>query len=299
MSKKSLAGALLALPLALLLGACAGPSADVAGSGDGADGPVRIGTVGAGDPYWETFTAAAAEEGIEVELVDFTDYPQPNPALAAGEIDINQFQHVVYLADYNEANGEDLAPIGATAIYPLGLYSTKFDDVADIPEGETVAVPDDDTNQARGLLILQSAGLIELEEGGSIFSTIADIDEANSKVEVVALDAAVTATSLPDVAAAIINNDFIEDAGLAADDAIAQDDPSDPAAFPYINIFATRAEDAENETYLKLVEIYQNTQAVLDGVSESSGGTAVFVTTSADDLAASLADVQADIAANQ
>lgn len=115
---------------------------------------------------------------------------------------------------------------------------------------------------------------------------------------VTALDAAVTATSLPDVAAAIINNDFIEDAGLTPDDAIAEDDPSDPNALPYVNVFASRAADADNETYLRLVEIYQNSQAVLDGVQEASGGTAVFLQVPAADLVDALDQVQEDIRNN-
>ncbi|MGL4256052.1 MAG: MetQ/NlpA family ABC transporter substrate-binding protein [Microbacterium sp.] len=299
MSKKFTIAAAAALPLALLLAGCAGASAD-AGSGDGdtSNEVVRIGVVGAGDPYWETYKEAAAAEGIEIELVDFSEYTQPNPALSAGELDLNQFQHVIYLATYNVASDDDLQPIGATAIYPLGLYSTQYESVEDIPDGATVAVPNDESNQARGLLVLQSAGLVELKDGGSIFSTVADV-EPSSKVKVEALDAALTATSLPDVAAAIINNDFVEDAGLSFEDAIAVDDPADPNALPYINIFAARAEDAENPTYLKLVEIYQNTQTVLDGVQEASGGTAVFVDTPAADLVASLTDVEADIRATQ
>ncbi|WP_345799915.1 MetQ/NlpA family ABC transporter substrate-binding protein [Microbacterium sp. AZCO] len=294
--KKSLVAASIALPLALLLGGCAAGSADAGGSADAKE-TVKIGVVGAGDPYWETYKEAAAAEGIDVELVDFSEYTQPNPALSAGELDLNQFQHIIYLATYNENSGDDLVPVGATAIYPLGLYSAKYDDVADIPEGSTVAVPNDESNQARGLLVLQSAGLIELEDGGSIFSTVTDV-LPSSKVEVEALDAAFTATSLPDVAAAIINNDFVEDAGLTPEDAIAQDDPSDPNALPYVNIFAARADDADNPTYKKLVELYQNTQSVLDGVQDASGGTAVFVKTPVKDLQASLEDVQDDIKAN-
>ncbi|MFT4220314.1 MAG: MetQ/NlpA family ABC transporter substrate-binding protein [Microbacterium sp.] len=288
--------AAVALPLALLLAGCSG-GADPAESEDSE--PVRIGVVGAGDPYWTTYKEAAAAEGIEIELVNFTEYTQPNPALTAGELDLNQFQHIVYLATYNVGTESDLQPIGATAIYPLGLYSTQYESVADIPEGAKVAVPNDESNQARGLLILQSAGLITLTGGGTIFSTLDEIDKANSKVEVVALDAAVTATSLPDVAAAIVNNDFLEDAGLKASDAIAQDDPSDPNALPYVNIFAARAEDADNPTYLKLVEIYQNSQDVLDGVFESSGDTAVFVKTPVEDLVSSLHEVEDDIRAKQ
>ncbi|GAB3616072.1 MetQ/NlpA family ABC transporter substrate-binding protein [Okibacterium endophyticum] len=293
--KKALA-ALAALPLLAVLSACAG-SADTGASGDAASEPIRIGVVGASDPYWETYTQAAADQGIEIEIVDFGEYTQPNPALAAGDIDMNQFQHIQYLAEFNEASGEDLVPIGATAIYPLGLYSTKYDSVDDIPEGETVAVPNDESNQSRALLVLQSAGLIELADGGSAFSTVDDVDAEASKVEVTALEATLTATSLPDVAAAVINNDFVADAGLDPADAIAQDDPEDANALPYVNIFAVRAEDAEDETYQQLVEIYQNSQEVLDGVSEVSSGTAVFVDTPAAELIESLKTVQQDIAA--
>jgi D-methionine transport system substrate-binding protein len=300
MSKKILAAAALALPLALLLSACAG-TAEPSGSSAAPEqtDPIRIGVVGAGDPYWETFTEAAADEGIAVDIVDFTSYDQPNPALSAGELDLNQFQHIIYLATYNVAASDDLQPIGATAIYPLGLYSLKYDDVAAIPAGETIAVPNDESNQARALLVLQSAGLIALEDGGSIFSTVADIDQDASKVKVEAVDADFTASSLPDFAGAVVNNDFVSKSGLTADELLAQDDPNDPAAFPYINIFAAKAEDADNPTYLKLVEIYQNTAAVQEGVQEASGGTAVLVKTPAADLVTSLNDTEADIRANQ
>jgi D-methionine transport system substrate-binding protein len=241
---------------------------------------------------------AAAEEGITVELVDFGSYEQPNPALTEGELDLNQFQHIVYLAQYIEASGEDLTPIGSTAIYPLGLYSQKYDDVKDIPKGETVAVPDDASNQARALLVLQSAGLVELKSGGTIFSDLADVDESASKVKVQALEAALIPTSLPDVAAAIINNDFVEQAGLSFEDAIAQDDPSDPNALPYVNVFAARAEDADNETYQKLVEIFQTNEDVQAGLLKSSGDTAVALQTPVADLVESLKTVQEDVAAN-
>ncbi|WP_448005434.1 MetQ/NlpA family ABC transporter substrate-binding protein [Agromyces bauzanensis] len=286
----TLLAALATVPLLAGLAACAAPvSGETAG-----DDVVKIGVVGAGDPQWAAFEEAAADEGITIEIIDFSDYAQPNPATTEGELDLNQFQHIVYLADYNVSAGEDLTPIGSTAIYPLGLYSTKFDSVKDIPAGETVAVPNDASNQARALLVLQSAGLIELTSGGTIFSDLADIDEANSKVKVTALEASLTPTSLPDVAAAIINNDFVEDAGLSFADAIAKDDPSDPTALPYVNIFATRADDAGNETYLKLVEIFQTDPEVQAGLLESSGGTAVAAQVPVADLVDSLATVEAD-----
>ncbi|MRX45529.1 MetQ/NlpA family ABC transporter substrate-binding protein [Agromyces kandeliae] len=283
-----LIAALAAAPLVVGLAACSS-----AGAAEG-DDVVRIGVVGKSDPQWPAFEEAAADAGIDIELVDFADYTQPNPALTEGELDLNQFQHIVYLADYNVSAEADLAPIGATAIYPLGLYSLKYDSVDAIPAGETVAVPDDPSNLARALLVLQSAGLIELDGGGSIFSTVDDIDEANSKVEVTPLEASLTPTSLPDVAAAIINNDFVQDAGLTFADAIAQDDPSDPTALPYVNIFAARAEDADDETYLKLVEIFQTDPEVQAGLLEASGDTAVALTTPVDELESSLATVEDD-----
>lgn len=288
--------------VAVLLVVRGGDDAPRATGQDGAtelskDDPVKVvlGTVGASDPYWKTFQDAAAEAGIDLEITDFSSYPLPNPALAEGELDANQFQHIVYLAEYNVANDDDLVPLGSTAIYPLGLYSQKYDDAADIPDGETVVVPDDDSNQARGLLVLQSAGLIELKDGGSIFSTVADVDESRSRVKVKALQADLTATSLPDVAAAIVNNDFVEDAGLKFDDAIAVDDPKDDKSIPYVNIFAVRAEDKDNPVLTRLVEVYQQTQEVLDGADEASGGTAEFVAISQADLEASLRDVEAQI----
>jgi D-methionine transport system substrate-binding protein len=231
--------------------------------------------------------------------VNFDDYNQPNPAVSEGELDLNQFQHIVFLADYNVANGDDLQPIGATAIYPLGLHSKQYDSVEEIPEGATVAVPNDASNQARALVLLQSAGLIELKSGGTIFSDLADIDTAASRVEVKAMDAALTATSLDDIAGAVVNNDFVERAGLDFDDALAQDDPSDPAALPYANIFAAPSDELDNPTYQKLVEIYQGNQEVQQGVKDVSGGTAVMLTTPVEQLQASLEKVEADTRAQQ
>jgi D-methionine transport system substrate-binding protein len=290
--RTKLIAALAAVPLIAGLAACASPAAG--DGGDAANDVVKIGVVGAGDPQWAAFEAAAADQGITIEVVDFADYAQPNPATSEGELDLNQFQHIVYLADYNVSSGEDLTPIGSTAIYPLGLYSTKYESVKDIPKGETVAVPNDASNQARALLVLQSAGLIELKSGGTIFSDLADIDESASKVKVTALEASLTPTSLPDVAAAVINNDFVEDAGLSFEDAIAQDDPSDPNALPYVNIFAARAEDKDDETYLKLVEIFQTDAEVQAALIEASGGTALPVQTPVADLVESLTKVEAD-----
>ncbi len=293
-----LAASLTALALATTtaLAGCAAPASDEGDGGQGGSGePVKIGVVGASDPYWETFTAAAAEEGIEVELVDFTDYNQPNPALSEGELDLNQFQHIQYLADYNVSNDDDLVPIGSTAIYPLGVFSTKHEKLEDIPEGGTVAVPSDPSNRARALNVLQAAELIELSDGGTLFSTPDDIDADASKVEVTEMDASFTATSLADVDAAVVNNDFVTDAGLKFSDALYQDDPEDEGAKPFINIFAAKAEDKDNEEYLKLVEIYQTNEEVQAGVFENSGDSAIMLNTPVSELEEILADSEEQV----
>ena len=289
--KKSALAALAILPLAALLAGCAGAA--------GGEDVVKIGVVDESEPYWGVFKEAAADAGITVDLVNFATYEQPNPALTAGEIDLNQFQTIVYLANYNVASSQDLAAIGATAIYPLGLYSTQYTSVDEIQKGDTVAVPNDQSNMARALVVLQSAGLIKLTDGGTISSSLDDIDTAASRVKVTALDASLTTTSLPDVAAAIVNNEFVGKAGLSFSDAIAQDDPADSKSVPYANVFAARAEDKDNATYQKLVEIYQTTKAVQDGVREASGDTAVLLTTPVSELEASRVAVEADTKAQK
>lgn len=286
----------LAAPIAALgvlaVAGCASGGPEVADDLGSEENPVQLGVVGASDPYWATYEEAVEAEGIALDIVDFTEYSLPNPALSEGELDMNQFQHIQYLADYNVNAGDDLQPIGATAIYPLGLYSEQYDSVDDIPDGETVIVPNDTVNQARGLLVLQAAGLIELEDGGSAVSTLDDVIADSSRVTVEAVNADLTVTSLPDVAGAIVNNDFLEAAGLTAEDALAADDPADETALPYVNIFVTRAADVDSEVLNQLVDIYQSTQEVLDGVQEQSGGSAVFATTPADELQASLTETE-------
>ncbi|ROS54626.1 MetQ/NlpA family ABC transporter substrate-binding protein [Frigoribacterium sp. PhB24] len=285
-------GRLIAIIVAVVVVLAAVGIAIGVSRGGGDDETVRIGVVGASDPYWADFVQAAADEGITVDLVDYSDYEQPNPALADGEIDLNQFQHIVYLAQYDVASGNDIVPIGSTAIYPLPLYSSKYTELSDFRQGDTIAIPDDSSNLARALLVLQSNGLVSLKDGGTIFSGVNDVDEAKSKVKVATVSADLAATSLPDYAGAIINNDFATKAGLSTDDVIAQDDPKDPSTVPYANVFAARAEDKDNATYKKLVEIYQDTKAVTDGVVDNSGGTAIITKIPVSDLEESLTETE-------
>ncbi|NMM95967.1 ABC transporter substrate-binding protein [Bifidobacterium sp. DSM 109960] len=258
--------------------------------------PVKIGVVGATDPQWVEFKKQAEKQNLYVDIVDFQDYTSENPAVDTGELDINEFQHLLYLANYNVKNNKDLQPIGGVAIYPLGVYSSKYKNIKDIPAGTTVAIPNDETNQARAIGVLKAAGLVTLKGDWTAFSTPQDIDTAKSKVKVTPLKAEQVANSLkdPQVSAGVINNDYVSDAGLKPTDAIYQDNAESEEAHPYINVFVTRKGDVNNEVYKKVVKIFQ-TKSVLDKLQENSGGTAVYANKfTPAQLQSYLADIQKD-----
>ncbi|GAA2643130.1 MetQ/NlpA family ABC transporter substrate-binding protein [Paractinoplanes durhamensis] len=260
----------------------------------GSDDPktVSIGVTDASQPYWKTYADLAKQKlDVTVSFVNFNDYSQPNPALKQKQLDLNEFQHIQYLANYNVTAKDDLQPIGATAVYPLPLYSLNYKSATELPANAKVAIPNDAINQARGLLVLQSAGLVTLKNGGSAFSSTTDID--TKKVDVVTLDASQTAGALKSgsVAAAIVNNNYATSAGLPKTAAVFQDDPASSSAAPYVNIFVARAADKDNATYLKLAELYQD-PTVQAGVQESNGGTAVFRTVPPAELQSLLKTVQ-------
>ncbi|GIG26674.1 MetQ/NlpA family ABC transporter substrate-binding protein [Cellulomonas denverensis] len=291
--KRTLTAALTAVTLAVLA-ACSSGSPEAVPTEASTDDPVTV-TIGVTDinkEYWTTFTELAAEEGITVELKNFTDYQQPNPALSNGQLDLNQFQHLLFLANYNENSGDDLVAIGSTVIYQLGLYTDKdYATPDDIPDGAQIAIPNDATNQARALLVLQSAGLITLKDGGNALSTPADVVTEQSRVQVVPVDANQTAVQLRSLDAAVINNNFAADAQLDPTSAIYSDLDDTDTARPYVNIFAARAEDADNPLFATLVEIYHRPE-VIDQVLESNEGTAVEQDLTADELATSLTELQ-------
>lgn len=277
--KRRLSLALLASITVAALTACAGGTAGGTTTSDaaaGTDAPttVTIGVTDEGKDYWKIFSDLAAAQGITVKFENFTDYQQPNPILSQGDLDLNQFQHLLFLANYNVNAKDDLVPIGATAIYQLGLYTTKgYASPADIPDGGEVAIPNDPTNQARALLVLQSAGLVKLEDGGNAFSTPADILDG-SKVKVVPVDAAQTSVQLQSLDAAVINNNYAYDANIDPTTAIYSDLKDPDAADPYINVWVVRAEDKDNPVYKKLVDIYHD-KSVTDELLKENGGTAL------------------------
>jgi len=249
----------VAIIVAVVVAAVRSGGSDGSAAGGSADKTVTIGVADKSLGYWSTYTKLAKDElGVTVKLTNFSDYSLPNPALKDGQLDINQFQHIQYLADYNVTSNDDLQPIGSTAVYPLPLYATEYDETSELPANAKVAIPNDSINQARALLILQAAKLLELKDGGSAFSTTTDIE--SSKVDVQPLDASQTANALQQgsVAAAVVNNNFATAAKLPTSDIIYQDDPSSASAAPYVNVFAVRDADKDNETYLDLAKLFQD-----------------------------------------
>lgn len=251
---------------------------------------VKIGVTDAAQPHWQILNDLLEEEGIRLELVNFTEYPLPNPALAAGETDLNAFQHLDYLSNHNIATGDDLQPIGSTIIVPLPLYSSKWDSVEQIPDGAQIAIPNDPSNQGRALGVLEAAGLLELT-GEPLVPTPADIDAANSRVTVIPVEASQTPAALQSADGAIINNNFSNDAGIDPDSALFSVDPEDPKSWPYLNVIAARADDVDDETFLKIAELYHST-AVTDAVVEQSGGTAVVIELDGEELRERLASIE-------
>jgi D-methionine transport system substrate-binding protein len=251
---------------------------------------VTIGVTNSSEDYWRILSDLALEENIKIELVNFTEYPLPNPALASGETDLNSFQHLDYLSNHNIATGDNLQPIGSTVIVPLPLYSLKWDSVEDIPKGAEIAIPNDPSNQGRAINVLKSAGLLTLI-GDPTVPTPADIDASKSTVIVTPVEASQTVTALQSVDGAIINNNFSNDAGIDPSTALFSVDPADPLSWPYLNVFAARADDIDNPVFLKIVELW-HTKAVEDAVIEASGGTAVIQDLPGDELRERLASIE-------
>jgi D-methionine transport system substrate-binding protein len=254
---------------------------------------IEVGTTDASEPQWEVLAELAAEEGIDLELVNFSEYPLPNPALASGETDLNQFQHLDYLSNHIIATGDDLVPIGSTVIVPLPIYSNEWDSIDDIPEGGEIAVPNDPSNLGRALGVLEAAGLVTLTSEPGEIPGIDAIDAANSSVTVTPVDASQTAAALQSVDAAIVNNNFALDAGLDPADALFSVDPEDAASAPYINVWVARGEDATDEDFLTLARLWHD-PAVVAAVQEASGGTAVIVDLTPAELQERLDQIIAD-----
>lgn len=211
------------------------------------------------------------DKGIEIEIVEFTDYVTPNMALTDGDLDANFFQHKDYMNNFKKENNIDIVSIGAVHIEPLGLYSSKYESIDDLEDGSEIIVPNDATNGGRALILLEQAGLITLNKDAGTLATENDIVENPKNLKFTSLEAAQIPRIVEDVDAAIINGNFALSAGLVpAEDSILLEDKDSP----YANIIAVRNGEENEEKFAKLLETLQS-EKVREFIEENYEGAVI------------------------
>ncbi|PVE26375.1 metal ABC transporter substrate-binding protein [Microvirga sp. KLBC 81] len=217
---------------------------------------LRIGaTPGPHAQILEAVKPIAAQKGLDIKIVEFSDYVVPNEALSSGELEANSFQHQPYLDNQKETRGYKIETVAQTVNFPIGIYSRKHKAFDALPSGASIAIPNDPTNGGRALLLLQDKGLLKLKEGVGFKPTILDITENKKNLKFTEIDAAQAPRVLDDVDAAVINTNYATQAGLdPVKDALTRENPKGP----YVNIIAVRAEDKDKPWVKTLVEAYRS-----------------------------------------
>lgn len=265
--KISIFALVLALALTLLT-ACGGGD-----SGEDADKTIRV--AASPTPHAEILNSVAdalAEEGWTLEVQEFDDYVQPNVATTEGDVDANYFQHVPYLDEYNAQNGTDLVAVANIHYEPMGVYPGKKSSFDDLKEGDIIAIPNDTTNEARALLLLEANGLIKLKEGAGVTATPADIVEyPKGEFELKELEAAIIPEARKDSDLAVINANYAIGAGLKSSEAIAIEEEDSLAADTYVNVLVVNAENKDSEKTQALIKALQ-TDAVRQFITDTFEG---------------------------
>jgi D-methionine transport system substrate-binding protein len=217
---------------------------------------IRVGvTAGPHAEVMDVVKKVAAERGLDVKVVEFTDYVIPNQALALKDLEANSFQHEPYLKNQISKTGWKIVKVATTIVSPQGVYSQKYKTLAELPEGARVAIANDPSNGARGLMILALHGVIKLKDPTDVASTVADITDNPKKLRFIELDAAQLPRALQDVDLVSINNNYAVQAGLnPAKDAIARE----TAEGPWVNILAVREEDKDKPWVKQLIDAYHS-----------------------------------------
>lgn len=233
------------------------------------DKPIKIGvTAGPHAQIFEQVKKIAEKDGLKIQVVEFSDYVQPNAALASGDLDANSYQHKPYLDQQVKDRGYKFAPVGYTVNFPIGIYSRKVKSLKDLKDGARVGIPNDPTNGGRVLLVLQDQGLIKLKPDAGLKATPLDVVDNPRKIKFVELDAAQLPRSLDDLDASAINTNYAISAGLhPGKDAIAQEN----AKSPYVNLIAVREADKDKPWVAKLVKAYQSAEVKQFVVTEFKG----------------------------
>ena len=238
------------------LAACGGN--DGAGDGASEEASATLTVAASPSPHAEILNDFAApllaEQGITLEVKEYTDYILPNQDTTSGEVDCNYFQHLNYLNNYNEENGTDLVSVGKIHFEPMGVFAGKSDDLAAIADGATITIPNDATNEGRALLLLQDQGLITLSEDAGITATPNDIVDNPHNVNFIEQEAAMLPSTLADADFSVINGNYAIDAGLTLADAVAQESAdSDVIKNEYANVIVTTPDLEDDERIKALV----------------------------------------------
>ena len=216
-----------------------------------------------------------SEQGITLEIKEFSDYVQPNLVTENGEVDANYFQHTPYLDSFNAENGTHLVSVGAIHYEPFGIYPGKSDDLANIADGATIAVPNDTTNEARALQLLAAQGIITVREGAGLTATVNDIEENPHNVKIQEIEAAQLPRTVQDVDFAVINGNFAMEAGFSVGkDALATEDASSEAAQTYANVLVVK-EGNENSPAIQALLAALQSDKVRDYINETFDGAVV------------------------
>ena len=212
-----------------------------------------------------------AKEGVKVEMVEFTDYVQPNLALADKSLDANFFQHKPYLDEFCKSRGLKLASVGAVHLEPMSVFSNKYKSLSELPDGASIAIPNDPTNGGRSLLLLQKAGLLKLKDGVNEKATVQDVTENPHNFKFQEVEAAQVPRTLDDVDAAVINTNYAMQVNLVpTKDALIMEDNTSP----YVNILAVRDGDEQRPEIQALVKALQSKE-VKDFINEKYKGAVV------------------------
>ena len=216
-----------------------------------------------------------AEQGIDLEVVEFSDYVQPNLVTESGEVDANYFQHTPYLDSFNEENGTHLVSVGAVHYEPFGIYPGKSDDLANIADGATIAVPNDTTNEARALQLLAAQGLITVRDGAGLTATVNDITDNPHNLQIKEIEAAQLPRTVQDVDFAVINGNYAMEAGFSVGkDALATEDASSEAAQTYANVLVVK-EGRENDPAIQALYAALTSDKVKDYINSTYDGAVV------------------------
>ena len=215
-----------------------------------------------------------AEQGVDLEIVEFDDYILPNTAVEEGDLDANYFQHLPYLEKFNDENGTHLVSVGAIHYEPFGIYAGKTASLADLPDGATISVPNDGTNEARALLLLEQEGLIKLKEDAGLNATKESIVENPHNYEIVELEAKLLPETLQDVDISVINGNYAIGAGLKVADALATESAEGLGASTFANIVAVKEGNEDNAAVKALLDVLQS-DAVKNFIEETYEGAVV------------------------